>query len=86
VAHFDRVEWLTLDPFSAMAALRNGEIDWWELPPSDLVEQLARDRDTTVISQYATAMGILRFNHLHPPFNNVAVRQALLARSIRPRQ
>jgi hypothetical protein len=34
-----------------MAALRNGEIDWWELPPSDLVEQLARDRDTTVISQ-----------------------------------
>jgi len=78
VAHFDRVEWLTLDPFSAMAALRNGEIDWWELPPSDLVEQLARDRDITVIPQYATAMGILRFNHLHPPFNNVAVRRALL--------
>jgi peptide/nickel transport system substrate-binding protein len=78
VTHFDRVEWLTLDPFSAMAALRNGEIDWWELPPSDLVEQLARDRDLTVIPQYATAMGILRFNHLHPPFNNVAVRRALL--------
>ena len=32
VAHFDRVEWLTLDQFSAMAALRNGEIDWWEVP------------------------------------------------------
>jgi peptide/nickel transport system substrate-binding protein len=78
IAHFDRVEWLTLDPFSAMAALRSGEIDWWELPSSDLVEQLARDRDVTAISQYATAMGILRFNHLHPPFNNVAVRQALL--------
>ena len=77
-AHFDRVEWLTLDPFSAMAALRNGEIDWWELPPSDLVEQLARDRDLTVIPQYATAVGILRLNHLHPPFNNVAVRRALL--------
>ena len=27
VAHFDRVEWLTLDPFSAQAALRKGEID-----------------------------------------------------------
>jgi peptide/nickel transport system substrate-binding protein len=78
IAHFDRVEWLTLDPFSAMAALRRGEIDWWELPPSDLVEQLARDRDLTVISQYATAMGLLRFNHLHPPFDNVAVRRALL--------
>jgi peptide/nickel transport system substrate-binding protein len=34
VAHFDRVEWLTLDQFSAMAALRNGEIDWWEIPPT----------------------------------------------------
>src|SRR6516162_3784411 len=78
VTHFDRVEWLTLDTFSAMAALHAGEIDWWELPPSDLLEQLARDRDLTVISQYATAMGVLRFNHLHPPFNNPAVRRALL--------
>jgi peptide/nickel transport system substrate-binding protein len=78
IAHFDRVEWLTLDPFSAMAALHAGEVDWWELPPSDLGEQLLRDRGVTVIPQYATAMGILRFNHLHPPFNNVAVRRALL--------
>ena len=61
-----------------MAALQAGEIDWWELPPGDLLEQLARDRDLTVISQYATAMGVLRFNHLHPPFNNGAVRRALL--------
>jgi len=42
------------------------------------LEQLARGRDLTVISQYATAMGVLRFNHLHPPFNNPAVRRALL--------
>jgi len=40
IAHFDRVEWLTLDPFSAMAALHAGEIDWWELPPTDLVGNL----------------------------------------------
>ena len=78
IAHFDRIEWLTLDGFSAMAALRRGEIDWWEAPSSDQVAALARDRDITVVSQYATAVGILRFNHLHPPFNNVAVRQALL--------
>ena len=78
IAHFDRVEWLILDPFSAMAALRSGEIDWWEAPPNDQAAALAGNRDITVISQYATAMGILRFNHLHPPFNNVAVRQALL--------
>ena len=78
VAHFDRIEWVTLDPFSAMAALRSGEIDWWEVPLHDQAEGLTRDRDITVISQYATAMGILRFNHLHPPFNNMAVRRALL--------
>jgi len=78
VAHFDRVEWLVLDPFSAMAALRSGEVDWWEVPLRDQAEGLAQDRNITVISQYATAMGILRFNHLHPPFDNVAVRQALL--------
>ena len=78
IAHFDRVEWLTLDQFSAMAALRNGEIDWWEAQPRDLVEALARDRDVTVISRYATAMSLLRFNHLHPPFDNAAVRRALL--------
>jgi peptide/nickel transport system substrate-binding protein len=78
VAHFDRVEWLTLDQFSAMAALRAGEVDWWEAPPRDLVEALSRERDITVISQYATAMSLLRFNHLHPPFDNAAVRRALL--------
>jgi ABC-type transport system substrate-binding protein len=78
IAHFDRVEWLTLDPFSAMGALRSGEIDWWEVPLNDQAEALTHDRDITVVPQYATAMGFLRFNHLHPPFNNVAVRRALL--------
>jgi peptide/nickel transport system substrate-binding protein len=78
IAHFDRVEWLTLDQFSASAALRSGEIDWWDVPLTDQAQALARDRDITVISNFATAMGILRFNHLHPPFDNVAVRQALL--------
>jgi hypothetical protein len=34
------------------------------MPPNDQVQQLARDRDITVISQYATAMGVLGFNHL----------------------
>ena len=61
-----------------MAALRSGEIDWWEVPLNDAAQALANDRDITVVSQYATAMGILRFNHLQPPFDNVAVRRALL--------
>src|SRR5215467_4559630 len=78
IAHFDRIEWLTLDPFSAMAALRSGETDWWEAPLHDQAEGVAHDPNITVISQYATAMGVLRFNHLHPPFDNAAVRRALL--------
>ena len=78
IAHFDRIEWLTLDPFSAMAALRSGETDWWEAPLHDQAEGVAHDPNITVISQYVTAMGFLRFNHLHPPFDNVAVRRALL--------
>jgi peptide/nickel transport system substrate-binding protein len=78
VAHFERVEWATLDTFSAFAALGRGEIDWWESPPRDLVEQIGRDRNVAVVSHYATAMGILRFNQLYPPFDNPAIRRALL--------
>jgi peptide/nickel transport system substrate-binding protein len=78
VAKFDRVEWLTLDPLSAMQALRTGEIDWWESVLRDVVDTLARDPNLAVVSRYATAMGILRFNHLHPPFDNPEVRRALL--------
>jgi peptide/nickel transport system substrate-binding protein len=78
VAHFDRIEWVVLDNFSAMAALRKGEIDWWDLPTTDVVAGLSRERDITVIPRYAATMGLLRFNHLHPPFDNVAVRRALL--------
>src|SRR5712691_7285516 len=57
VAHFDRVEWLTLDPFSASAALRRGEIDWWENPARDLVGQVSGDPNITVEPHYATAIG-----------------------------
>ncbi|HYU11634.1 MAG TPA: ABC transporter substrate-binding protein [Stellaceae bacterium] len=77
--HFDRVEWLTLDAFSAQAALGRGEIDWWESPGRDLFAQVARDRNVAAISHYMPAMGILRFNQLYPPFDNPAMRRALLA-------
>jgi peptide/nickel transport system substrate-binding protein len=67
-----------LDQFSASAALRSGEVDWWEVPLNDQAQALSRNRDISVIPHFAIAMGILRVNHLHPPFNNVAVRRALL--------
>ena len=78
VVHFDRVEWLTLDPFSAEAALRKGEIDWWENPSRDLVDRVTGDPNIKVVSHFATANGIMTFNQLHPPFNNPAIRRALL--------
>ena len=78
IAHFDRVEWLIMDPVSAMAALRTGEIDWWEAAFRDAVEPLAHDPGLSVVSHYATSMGILRFNQLLAPFDNVEIRRALL--------
>jgi peptide/nickel transport system substrate-binding protein len=79
-AHFERVEWLTIpDASTAAAALQRGEIDWWEQPTVDLLPSLRRARGLKVETLDPTgAIGILRFNHLHPPFNNVAVRRAVL--------
>src|SRR5262249_59068585 len=58
VAYFERVEFLTLDGFSAQAVLSGGEIDWWESPSRDIADLVARDRNVTLISHYMPAMGI----------------------------
>jgi peptide/nickel transport system substrate-binding protein len=78
VAHFKRVEFLTLDPFSAQGALSRGEIDWWESPSRDLADQVSRDRNVTLVSHYMPAMGIMRFNQLYPPFDKALGRRAML--------
>ncbi len=80
LAKLDRVEWLTMtDPTAASGALRSGEIDWWELPPPDLLPLLRRDRNLTVEVQDPNGyIGVLRINHLNAPFNDPRVRRALL--------
>ncbi|MDN3565860.1 ABC transporter substrate-binding protein [Paeniroseomonas aquatica] len=80
LAHLDRVEWLTLpDATTAAAALRRGEIDWWEQPTTDLLPTLQRGRGIKVeVLDPTGAIGMLRFNHLHPPFDNPAIRRAVL--------
>ena len=80
VAHFDRVEWTVIpDPATAAAALTAGEADWWELPINDLLPHLARDPHIAIdVSDAAGSIGIMRFNHVQPPFNNPAIRRALL--------
>ncbi|ONG58880.1 ABC transporter substrate-binding protein [Pseudoroseomonas deserti] len=80
VAHFDRVVWNMIpDPATAAAALRSGEVDWYEQPPPELADAMRRDRNLTVekLDRFPQVPG-LRFNHLHGPFNNKALRQAVL--------
>jgi peptide/nickel transport system substrate-binding protein len=80
VAHFDRVEWRIIpDATTATAALRTGEVDWYEVVEPDLVPMLRKNADIRIAPQNPTGYsGVLRFNHLHPPFDNVKVRRAVL--------
>src|SRR5258708_5208702 len=79
VVKVDRVEWLVIpEVSSAAAALANGEVDWWENPTLDLARMLATNPDITVVdTDPLGSMGLLRFNQLLPPFDNVKIRQAL---------
>jgi peptide/nickel transport system substrate-binding protein len=76
----DRIEWIVIpDPATAAAALQNGEIDWWENPLPDLVLVLKKNRNIGVdIADPLGNIGVFRMNHLHPPFNDVRARRAVL--------
>jgi len=80
IANFQRVEWHTIpDASTAAAALQSGEIDWWEQATSDLLPLLRKQPEVTVdVIDTLGYMAVLRFNHLHPPFDNVGIRRALL--------
>jgi peptide/nickel transport system substrate-binding protein len=81
VAHFDRIEWHIIpDPATAAAAMRSGEMDGWEFPSSDLLPQLERERHLRRELIHETGFAVwFRPNHLQPPFDNPAIRRALLA-------
>src|SRR3954447_22172717 len=80
IAYFDRVEWTTIpDPTTAAQALINGEQDWWDYATADLMGLLQKSRGVKVVVQEPTGqMSQIRFNHLQPPFDNPAIRRALL--------
>ena len=77
----DRVEWRYIpDAATAGAALEAGEVDYWETPPIDFAPRLEKNPDVRVfLTDPRGTQGILRPNHLLPPFNTKKARQALLA-------
>lgn len=80
VPHVDRVEWVTMpDHQTAMNALIAGEIDYFEQPPHDLVPimEASPGVEVSVINKLG-GQGMLRMNHLHPPFDNPLIRQAVM--------
>jgi peptide/nickel transport system substrate-binding protein len=80
VAHFDRVEWHVIpDSATAMAALQSGEVDWWEQPSFDLLAKLRQNRNIAIeILDPTGNPSMIRMNQLFPPFDNPAIRRALL--------
>ncbi len=79
IAKVDRVEWHYIpDAATAMNALLAGEIDYFELPPHDLLPIM--EASPGVIVENLDPLGVqgwLRMNHLHPPFDDPRVRQAV---------
>jgi peptide/nickel transport system substrate-binding protein len=80
VVHLDRVIIMNVpEPETAVAAVRSGEIDFYETPPVDALGPLEADPNlrVTILNELGN-VGYIRLNHLHPPFNNVKARQAVL--------
>src|SRR5437667_5162637 len=80
VVKVDRVEWIYIpDSATAAAALNAGEADIWEQVPPDLIPLLSKNKQITVKNNDPLgSMGMIRFNFLHPPFNNEKLRQAVM--------
>jgi peptide/nickel transport system substrate-binding protein len=79
VATIERIEWKVItDPSTVAAALQNQEVDWWEQVQPDLLPLVRRMSHLRVHNTNPIGYnGTMRFNHLHAPFNNLAVRRAV---------
>ncbi len=80
VVNFDRLEWQVLpDPATAAAAIQAGEVDWLATVLPELATAVARNRQVKLLrTDPFGVLSVLRFNHLLPPFDKVAVRQVIL--------
>ncbi|MFK4484944.1 ABC transporter substrate-binding protein [Bradyrhizobium sp. USDA 336] len=75
----DRVEFLTIaDPQTAFAALRRGEIDFLSEPAPDYLPMLRSDPNIgTGERGRIGSQGMIRLNHLQPPFDKLEARLAM---------
>ena len=83
IAKLDRAEMLGMpDAQTQVSALINGEVDYLERVPADLLPLFTAKSGAKaeVVSKYGF-QAIMRMNHLQPPFDNLKVRQAI-ARAI----
>jgi peptide/nickel transport system substrate-binding protein len=74
----DRVIWdIMPDAQTAASALMAGEVDFFEVPPIEILPTLAAAPGVKVeVFNKFGNVGYCRLNHLHPPFNNVLARRA----------
>jgi peptide/nickel transport system substrate-binding protein len=80
VAYFKRVEVVVMpDGQTAVSALQRGEVDYLRWPLVDLLPVLRSSPGVSLaIIEPLGLIGLLRLNHAHPPFDNPAVRRAIL--------
>lgn len=59
--------------------MQNNEADWWQNPAPNLLPILHKARNLSVdlLDKIGTVVE-MRFNLLHPPFNNLKLRQAIM--------
>jgi len=76
----DEVLWTYIpDSQTATQAFLRGEADIFEIPPMDLLPLMKKDPNVTVeVFNKPGVHGMVRFNALHPPFNNAKARQAFM--------
>ena len=74
----DRVIWdIIPDAQTAASALMAGEVDFFEVPPIDILPALSATPGVKVeVFNKLGNIGQIRLNHLHPPFNNLSARKA----------
>ena len=86
VAKVDRVEWVIIkDPQTQANALTKGEVDIIEAPAYELHPTHRANPDVQFLSINPKGLAFwMRFNHLHPPFDNPKVRMAAMAAMNQP--